>query len=68
MEFLRQITPALPNLSPNMQKNALLPFYGTYNDLLNKSKKCECECVYQSKSFEAALSNSDAGSMLMKRD
>jgi hypothetical protein len=30
--------PTVPNLSPNMQKNALLPFYGTYNDLLNKSK------------------------------
>jgi hypothetical protein len=33
-----------------------------------KAKKCECECVYQSKSFEAAPSNSDAGSMLMKCD
>jgi hypothetical protein len=60
--------PTLPNLSPNMQKNALLPFYSTYNDLPNKSKNCECECVYQSKSFKAALSNSDAGSMLIKCD
>jgi hypothetical protein len=59
--------PTLPNLSPNMQKNALLPFYVTYNDLANKSKNVNVNvCV--SKSFEAALSNSDAGSMLMKCD